>query len=62
MPVEGITVELPAAPVLFEYTAGPTGGGWDPVDRRTFALLPVTNSDFTVRVRLEAWSVEAIWE
>lgn len=54
--------ELPGPPVVFQYEAGPTGGGWDEVDRRTFVLLPVTNSDLAVRVRLQAWAIEAIWE
>ena len=55
-------LELPAEPTVFQYLAGPTGGGWDPKDERTFVMLPVTNSDVVLRVRLKAWSVEVIWE
>ena len=54
-------LELPGPPVTFQYLAGPTGGGWDQVDRRTFVLVPITNSDVTLRVRLQAWQVEVIW-
>src|SRR5687768_18029737 len=36
---------FPGRPVAFDYTTGATGGGWDAVDRREFALLPVVNGD-----------------
>ncbi len=55
-------LELPAEPTIFQYLAGPTGGGWDAKDERTFVMLPVTNSDVVLRVRLKAWAVEVIWE
>jgi hypothetical protein len=55
-------LELPAEPTIFQYLAGPTGGGWDVKDERTFVMLPVTNSDVVLRVRLKAWTVEVIWE
>ena len=55
-------LELPAEPTIFQYLAGPTGGGWDQKDERTFVMLPVTNSDVVLRVRLKAWAVEVIWE
>ena len=60
--VEAAPLELPAAPLVFQYDAGPTGGGWDPLDRRTFVLLPVTNSDLVMRVRVEPWLSEVIWD
>jgi hypothetical protein len=55
-------LELPAEPTIFQYLAGPTGGGWDLKDLRTFIMLPVTNSDVVLRVRLKQWKVEVIWE
>ncbi len=55
-------LELPGEPTVFQYQAGPTGGGWDEFDYRTFVLLPVTNSDLVLRVRLQAWETEAIWD
>jgi hypothetical protein len=55
-------LELPAEPIVFQYQAGPTGGGWDEYDLRAFILVPVTNSDLVLRVRLQAWETEAIWD
>jgi hypothetical protein len=60
--IDAVPLELPAAPLIFQYDAGPTGGGWDPLDRRTFVLLPVTNSDLVLRVRIEPWLSEVIWD
>jgi len=60
--VESAPLELPAPPVVFQYNAGPTGGGWDELDRRTFVLLPVTNSDFVLRIRVKPWVAEVIWD
>ncbi len=54
--------ELPAAPTIFQFDAGPSGGGWDQLDRRTYALLPITNSDWVIRVRLDAWQTEVRWD
>jgi hypothetical protein len=54
--------ELPAAPTVFQYLAGPSGGGWDQLDRRTYALLPITNSDWVIRVRLDAWRTDVRWD
>jgi hypothetical protein len=59
---EALPLELPGKPLIFQYDAGPTGGGWDPLDRRTFVLLPVTNSDIVLRVRIEHWLAEVIWD
>ena len=52
-PASQTRLELPAEPTIFQYLAGPTGGGWDPKDERTFVMLPVTNSDVVLRVRLK---------
>ena len=60
--VEADPLELPAPPLVFQYDAGPTGGGWDELDRRSFVLLPVTNSDLVMRVRIEPWLSEVIWD
>jgi hypothetical protein len=60
--VEATPLELPAPPLVFQYDAGPTGGGWDILDRRTYVLLPVTNSDLVMRVRIKAWVAEVIWD
>jgi hypothetical protein len=54
--------ELPAAPTIFQYDAGPSGGGWDELDRRTYVLLPVTNSDWVIRIFLEAWRTDVRWD
>lgn len=55
-------LELPAAPLLFHYDAGPTGGGWDEDRTQVHALVPITNSDLALRVRLQAWEVEMVWD
>jgi hypothetical protein len=57
--IEAVT--LPAAPLAFDYDAGPSDGGWNEYRGRSFALIPITNSDIVVRLRLETWSVEAVW-
>jgi hypothetical protein len=59
---QSMPMELPSEPFVFQYLAGPTGGGWDEVDERTFIMLPITNSDLVIRVRIEAWRIEAIWD
>ncbi|MEL6342050.1 MAG: hypothetical protein AAFV53_02885 [Myxococcota bacterium] len=57
-----IALDLPAEPVIFQYNAGQRGGGWDVLDRRTFALIPIQNSNFVLRIRLDTWTVEEIWD
>jgi len=54
--------ELPGPPIVFSYESGPTGGGWDEVERHSHAMVPITDSDMTVRVRLQSWQIEALWE
>lgn len=54
--------DAPAAPVVFQLDVGPTGGGWDQLDRRSYALLPLTGNDLVLRVRLRTWNVEVVWE
>lgn len=55
-------MNLPGEPHVFQYTAGPTGGGWDVYDERTFVLLPITNSDLVIRIHIKPWRIEAIWD
>lgn len=54
--------EFPGRPAAFSYTTGPTGGGWDPVDRREFMLLPVVNGDIVARLELNSGETETFWE
>lgn len=54
--------EFPGRPAGFQYTAGPTGGGWDPVDRREFMLLPVVDGDIVARLHLDSGETETYWE
>ena len=51
----------PAIPVLFGARSGPTGGGWDALDYRVYALVPLTNLDSVMRVRLNTWDVDIVW-
>ncbi len=55
-------LELPAPPVIFQYTSGQTGGGWDKLQRRTYILQPVENTNAVLRIRMGTWDVEALWE
>lgn len=54
--------EAPGRPVAFETLSGPTGGGWDAVDRRQYVLLPVTNTDIAARLHLDSGNTEVLWE
>ena len=54
-------LKLPGKPVTFDYLAGPTDGGWDINRTRTFALVPITNANIVLRLRLESWEVEVVW-
>lgn len=54
--------ELPGPPLVYTFDAGPTGGGWDPDRTKVEALLPVTNTDMVVAVRLQGWSVQHVFE
>jgi hypothetical protein len=55
------TFEMPGRPSPFWYDTGPTGGGWDELDRRPFMLWPITGSDLVGRVRLSSGYVEVVW-
>jgi hypothetical protein len=54
--------ELPARPVAFDYLSGPTGGGWDPVYRQEFVLLPVQNSDIAAKIQLDSAYSSIYWD
>jgi hypothetical protein len=54
--------EAPGRPLAYDVTVGPTGGGWDPVRRREYALLPVENSDIAARCQLDAGVAQVEWQ
>jgi len=56
------TLELPGRPAPYFYDAGPTGGGWDELDRRVFVAVPMTDSDLVIGARLSQGQVEMEWE
>jgi len=55
-------LEIPAAPVVFAMDVGPSGGGWDPDPTQHYAMVPVTNSDIVLRVDLDGWTVDVLWD
>ena len=54
--------EAPGRPLAFSFESGPTGGGWDNLDRKEMAILPVENTDIAARVFLDAGKAEVDWE
>ena len=54
--------EAPGRPVIVSYLAGPEGGGWDEVNRKTMALWPLLNSDTVARVNLSSGGIEVLWD
>lgn len=54
--------EAPGRPLSFEYQAGPTGGGWDPVNRKQMSLILAENSDEVGRVHLDGGKADVTWE
>ncbi|MDP2315312.1 MAG: hypothetical protein Q8P41_20615 [Pseudomonadota bacterium] len=54
--------EFPGRPVAYETLSGPSGGGWDPVDRRQYVLLPVTNTDIAAQLHLDSGKSELLWQ
>lgn len=56
------TFEFPGRPVPFWFDAGPTGGGWNQLDRRVYALWPITNSDLVARARLTSGQIQVLWD
>ncbi|RME25426.1 MAG: hypothetical protein D6798_09005 [Deltaproteobacteria bacterium] len=54
--------DAPGELTIFQDEVGATGGGWDQLDRRTYALVPLTGNDLAVRMRLQSWAIEVVWE
>ncbi|MSP56890.1 MAG: hypothetical protein EXR69_14995 [Myxococcales bacterium] len=55
-------LQFPGRPTAFQYEVGPTGGGWDEVDRREMMLLPVTDADTAARIELDGGKAEVEWQ
>ncbi len=53
---------FPGRPAAFDYTVGPTGGGWDETDRREMLLLPLTDVDKAARIELDGGKAEVEWQ
>ncbi|MCK6523447.1 hypothetical protein L6R49_18700 [Myxococcota bacterium] len=54
--------EAPGRPLVVSYLAGPDGGGWDEVNRKTMAIWPLLNSDTVARVNVSTGGIEVIWD
>ena len=54
--------EYPSRPAAFQTFNGPTGGGWDPVDRREYVMLPAQNADLVARIWLDSGRTEVAWQ
>ncbi len=54
--------EAPGRPLGFQVWAGPTGGGWDDLDRKEMVLLPVENSDQVSRIHLDGGKADVSWQ
>ncbi len=53
-------LEVPAAPIAF--TDFPDSDkGWDEASPNQYALIPVTNTNVVLRLNLETWIVEHVW-
>ena len=53
-------LEIPSKPTTFlDY---PTAdGGWENATPEQFALIPITNTNVVIRLNLETWIVEHVW-
>jgi hypothetical protein len=56
-----VEFDLPQDPVFFHYRVGGTDGGWDPVEDRSFVLVPAAGSDLFGRVDPQTGEVGAWW-
>jgi hypothetical protein len=54
--------EFPGRPATFSMSGGPSGGGWDEVYRREFALVPITDGDIVGRVMLDSGAAQVAFE
>ena len=55
-------LEFPGRPVTFSTLNGPSGGGWDPVDERQYALVPAAAADIAIRLYLDSGKSEVVWK
>ena len=53
-------LEVPAAPVTF-VDFSDEDGGWINATPNQYALIPVTNTNVVLRLNLETWIVEHVW-
>ena len=56
------TLDAPSRPLAYDDTVGPTGGGWDEVVRRQYALVMAENADTVARCHLDAGVSQVGWE
>ncbi|MCB9762873.1 MAG: hypothetical protein H6739_23940 [Alphaproteobacteria bacterium] len=61
-PSSELLLETPARPAPYSYLAGPTGGGWDEVNRKVGVIWPMTNADTVLRVNMQAGKTEVVWD
>lgn len=54
--------EAPGRPLTFSARVGPTGGGWDEVDQREYAMVTAENSDVVGKLFLDAGKSTEDWQ
>jgi hypothetical protein len=53
-------LELPAPPEVYQkFESG--DDGWIDLDGEVYALIPISNSDTVIRLNLETWATEMVW-
>jgi hypothetical protein len=57
-----VALDAPARPLAYQDEVGPTGGGWDEVERREYALVTAENADTVARCQLDAGVSQVGWE
>lgn len=55
-------VRTPGRPAAYSYLAGPTGGGWDVVNRKVGVVWPIQGSDVVLRVNMQSGFIEESWD
>ncbi len=53
-------LEVPASPTTFVDFAD-SDNGWDEATPNQYALIPITNTNVVLRLNLETWIVEHVW-
>ncbi|MBW1877719.1 MAG: hypothetical protein JRJ84_05115 [Deltaproteobacteria bacterium] len=56
-----VEFDLPQDPVFFHYLVGGSDGGWDPIEDRSFVLVPAAGSDLFGRVDPQSGHIDAWW-